>query len=55
MNGETLLSQWWRTDSAQRAIQRAANVRRERLEKFKQEQQQKKQQQHDEIWKEIRQ
>ncbi len=56
MNGETvMLCKWWRTDSAQASIQRAANQRRERLEKFKQEQQQKKEQQHDDIWKEIRQ
>jgi hypothetical protein len=30
------LSKWWRSESAQRAVQRAATERRERLEQLKQ-------------------
>ena len=37
MNGETLLSKWWTTESAQRAFERAKEKRQERIEKVRAE------------------
>jgi hypothetical protein len=35
MNGETLLSKWWTTESAQRAFDRAKQQRQARIEKVR--------------------
>lgn len=35
MNGETLLSKWWRTDSCAKAFDRAKEKRQERIAKVR--------------------
>lgn len=37
MNGEIMLSRWWRTDSCKQAFERAERAKRERIERVKRE------------------
>jgi hypothetical protein len=37
MNGETLLSKWWKTDSARAAFERVERARQERIQKVREQ------------------
>ncbi len=50
MNGEIMLSHWWRTDSCREAFERVERKRRERIEQVRAEVAERKAKQHDELF-----